>query len=225
MPVSVDDLALRIFAHLRRMDEEAKTVVNLGSPAGLNDYGRHARPDSGRPSAEVEWSRRLAALVSEDGTPTSREVEYPVQRGQRRKQRCDLVATVAGDSTAWIELKGAWRDYWNGGKIYRSYLLHSLLPGLDKTKTHTVPFDLVKLSGLRPPAADFVGELVVGFERPDDPMDDDIATLVSLAGLSDWNTAYDSWMSPTVKGQRVRCWLWHRPSAPPWSVPGIDPNS
>ena len=214
MSVAVHDLPVHIFKYLRRMDEDATTVTNTGSPAGLNDYGRHARPDSKRPSAEVEWSNRLATMLLEDGTSTQREVQYPKADGPGRKKRCDLLVTAEGGATVWIEVKGAWRDYWRGGGIYQSYLLHPLVAGLDKTKTHTVPLDLLKLSTLRSPAADFVAELVVGFERPDDPMDGDIAKLVSLAGLSDWATASDSWMSPTVQGQRVRCWFWHRAAEP-----------
>lgn len=221
MSVSVDQIAPRIFAHLRRMDEEALTMVASGLRAGLSDYGRHARPDNKKPSAEVEWSRRLTTLLSQDGVPTSPEVQYPEQVIRGRRQRCDLVVTLAGGATIWVEVKGAWRDYWNGGWIYRSYLLHPLEAGLDKTKTHTVPFDLLKLSRLAPPQADFVGQLVVGFDQVSDPMDNDIATLVSLAGLTQWRAATpDSWMSPTVAGQRVRAWLWHRPTVPRWSVPG-----
>ena len=203
------------------MDEDATTITNTGSPAGLNDYGRHARPDSKRPSAEVEWSNRLATVLVEDGIPTQREVQYPMPAGPGRKKRCDLLVTDEGGAMVWIEVKGAWRDYWGGRGIYESYLLHPLVAGLDKSKTHTVPFDLLKLSTLHSPAADFVAELVVGFERPDDPMDGDIAKLVSLAGLSDWTAASDSWMSPSVQGQRVRCWFWHRSVEPSWSVPGL----
>jgi hypothetical protein len=202
------DLPARILSYLRLMDAEATTPTQAGIPAGLNDYGRHARPDLRRPSAEREWSRRVSTLLSQNGFPTSLEVKYPNQTDRGRKS-CDLVIDLSSGERAWIEVKGAWRDYWKGGFIYRSYLLHPLEPGLDP-KTHTVPLDLVKLSSLRLPEAAFVAELLIGFESPDDPMDEEIETLVSLSGLSEWDKAYEAWMSQTVVGQRVRCWFWHR---------------
>ncbi len=222
MSITVDELPARIFSYLRCMDQEATTLTSASVAAGLSDYGRHARPELKRPQGEVEWSRQLAILLEEDGIRVSREVPYPARPETRGRKACDLVVTTANGETVWLEIKGAWRDYWKGGGLYRTYLLHPLEEGLDQSKPHTVPFDLVKLSSLHPPAADFVAELVVGFERPDDPMDDDIATLVSLAGLSEWRAKCDCWTSATVQEQRVRAWLWYRSTEPQWSVPGID---
>lgn len=196
-----------LFDCLRRMDEEATTLSKrTGRPLGLSDYGRHARPELRKPQCEVEWSRRLAELLNERGIVAAREVPYP----ERKKTRCDLVVRLGESHKLWIEIKGAWRDYWGGSSlIYRSYLLHPLLSGLD-SKSHTVPLDLAKLAALRPPEADLVGELLVGFETPEEPMDEDVASLVSLAGLAAWQLQTDTWISPTVDGQRVRCWFWSR---------------
>jgi hypothetical protein len=119
-----------------------------------------------------------------------------------------------------VEVKGAWSDYWGRkNATYRSYLLHPLVPGLDGTKTHTVPFDLLKLSELRRPETDLVGLLLVGFETTHDPMAPDIETLKTLAGLSEWSESSDVWESPTVSGQRVHCWLWQRAADGGWVLP------
>jgi hypothetical protein len=69
------------------------------------------------------------------------------------------------DGRIWIEIKGAWKAWW--GKrdhLYRSYLLHPLVPGLDP-KTHTAALDVEKVSRMTSKAADHVGLLLIGFER------------------------------------------------------------
>lgn len=201
-----------LFEALRRMDAEADTSKS-GNPAGLNWYGGYREPAKARPRTEVCWSQRLGELLPASGFPTRVEVPYP----SLGRCKCDNVVSLEDGSTLWLESKGAWRDYWTargGTLIYRSYLLHPLVPGLDASKTHTVPLDLQKLATLRPPHADRVGVLLVGFERADDPMDGDVGELVSLAGLdrSPWETATDAWVDAHRPGHNVRCWLWHRPA-------------
>jgi hypothetical protein len=222
MQMTADGVAERLFALLRQMDAEATSRTQSGNPTGLSDYGRHARSDLARPQNEVEWSKRLAQLLSSGGVPTTSEVEYPDQSHlpRRRRKRRDLRLQLDGSRTMSIEVKGAWSDYWGRRNIiYRSYLLHPLVPGLDASKTHTVPFDLLKLSRLRRPETDFVGQLLIGFEKPADPMDPDVETLKALAGLSKWSESSDAWESSTVPGQRVCCWFWHRAADGKWTCP------
>ncbi len=210
---AIDSLGSRIFDHLRTMDAEACTVTPSGQCTGLSDYGRHARPDLQRPQAEVEWSKRLSQLLKPDVSSVAcgkRYPEYAVLKS-RGRQWCDLVITIAM-GRLWLEVKGAWRDYWGGKSgIYRSYLFHPLVTGLP-AKTHAVPFDLQRLSRLKPGDADYVGELLIGFERPDDPMDDDIRTLTQLAGLEGWSACSGSWPSAIVPNQQIRSWLWYKPT-------------
>lgn len=216
---ATETVASTLFALLRQMDQEAATVRN-GHPTGLQDYGRHARPELKRPQNEPEWSKRLARLLTERGLPSAAEVKYP----DVPRQKCDVVVTLGPSERLWIELKGAWRDYWRRkGSLYfyESYLLHPLKEGLDD-KSHTVPRDIEKLARLRPPHAQHQGLLLVGFESPDDTMDADVALLVRLArqrGLtdleSDWQGHTDRWDSAHVANQTVRCWYWTRPTASP----------
>jgi hypothetical protein len=220
--MTASGVAERFFALLRQMDAEATSRSGSGDATGLSDYGRHARRDLARPQNEVEWSKRLAQLLTSGGVPTSAEVEYPNQSHlpKRKRKRRDLRLQLDGSQTMSIEVKGAWSDYWGRRHItYRSYLLHPLVPRLDATKSHTVPFDLLKLSELRRPETDFVGQLLVGFETPDDPMAPDVETLSTLAGLSEWSESSDAWDSPTVSGQRVHCWFWQRAADGGWALP------
>ena len=210
---TINDLSRLTFELLRKMDEEATTISEKGEPTGLSDYGRHARPELKKPQCEVEWSRRLGELLRPHFSGVEAEFPYPSYAllPNMKRQRCDLVITLSDGQRVWLEIKGAWRDYWGGQSgIYRCYLLFPLDPSADAGKSHTVPFDLQKLGALQRPDAHHVAELLIGFEKPDDPMGEDIQTLTDLAGLSDWAGSTDTWDSPTVAGQRVRTWLWHR---------------
>ncbi len=205
--------ASTVFDLLRRMDAEA-TVRADGSPTGLSWYGGHYKPEQKRPRTEVAWSKRLAELLPQHGYPTRAEVPYPASP----KCRCDDVIVLPDGKKLWLEVKGAWKQYWldqGGSWIYRSYLLHPLLPGLDASKTHTVPLDLRKLDPLRPPDADRVAILLIGFDRSDNHMDGDVAELVRMACLDGepWEGAEDRWPDPYRPGFNVRCWLWHRSTA------------
>lgn len=213
-------LPTQLFAFLRLMDVEA-----IGGPAesvrpyGLCDYGRYARQDVGKPQCEVEWSRRLAKLLRGAGLSVETEARYPVTDDlPDSRLRCDLVLQLDQGQRLWVEVKGAWRSYWGGNsKIYRGYLLHPLVPGVDP-KSHSVPLDLKKLSSLRPPQAHHIGQILIGFESLEDPMGEDVATLIRLAGLSSWQSASDSWVSPTTPTERVRCWFWWR-AGDGWQLP------
>jgi len=204
-------IADAVFKAIRKMDDEACSP-NDGEPTGLSWYGGYFRPQCSRPPTETSWTRRLAQLLPKYGFPTKREVSYP----NAPSLRCDNVIQVAGGGKLWLENKGAWKDYWiqkKNEKIYRSYLLHPLVPGLDQTKTHTVPLDLQKLYSLRRPEADYIGFLLLGFDSEDAPMDADVEELVRLAGLrrSPWTQATTGWQDRYRPRCRVLAWLWQRP--------------
>ena len=202
-------VATAVFAALRRMDAEA-SVPARGSPTGLNWYGGHFRPDLKRPQTEPCWTRRLGQLLPEAGFPTRCEVPYPAAPNRR----CDNVLTLHDGGALWLENKGAWKQWWRrrGGEwIYRSYLLHPLVEGLD-AKTHTVPHDLAKLDRLRPADATAAAFLLVGLDHESAPMDADVELLVEKAGLArpPWSASEDRWPDPYRTGERVRCWMWDR---------------
>ena len=208
---NIGELACVLFQSLHEIDEEASTMLD-GVPTGLNWYGGHARPDQKKPQTEPYWTRRLAEILSARGLPTTRKERYPVDGASRG--RCDLVVTLDGDRRLWIEIKGAWREWWRRTGslgIYRAYLLHPLVPGL-APKSHTVPLDLQKLSRLSTNHADHVALLLVGFDSVESPMDDDVSELMRLAGLNlmPWTTVSTGWPDQRRLGERVRCWCFHR---------------
>lgn len=193
---------------LRQLDDEATTVRD-GSPTGLSWYGGHAKPDQSRPQTEPCWSRRLAALLRQRDHDATAELAYP----DIPRARCDLVVRTP-DGACWIEIKGAWREYWRkqgGLAIYRSYLLHPLVDGLVE-KSHTVPNDIEKLATLSRDDAHTVASLLVGFDADDHPMNEDVEALIERASLREpaWATPQEQWPDPYRPGEHVRCWCWSR---------------
>lgn len=198
-----------VFDALRQMDAEASARRN-GEPTGLLWYGGHYRPDLTKPQTEPCWTKRLAELLPTLGYPASAEVAYPTAP----RSRCDLNATLPGGEKVWLEIKGAWKQYWIENKrpwIYRSYLLHPLAPHLDP-KTHTVPLDLQKLALLRRQDGDVAACLLVGFDANSAPMLHDVDELKRLSGLnrSYWEESSTVWADPYRPDGQISCWLWWR---------------
>ncbi len=167
-----EDFSSNLFKILRKMDAEACDPCE-GIATGLNNYGAHYDPTKWR--TEVSWSKRCAELWPAYGYGATAEVSYPV----RPRTKCDDVVEMPNGQKLWLEIKGAWKDYWltkNGMWFYRSYLFHPLLPDLDKSKTHTAALDIEKLRPLAPPHADYVGLLLLGFYTDD-------ATMIDNAGV------------------------------------------
>ncbi len=201
-----DLLARTIFTALRRMDREAVARAD-GKATGLWWYGGHARPELRRPSTEVEWSRRLAALLGSSGLAARQEVAYPAQP----RERCDLVVEIPGRGRAWLEVKGAWKDYWSArdrDDVFRAYLLHPLVPFPSVRRTHTAALDIAKLVRLRPDDGALAALLVVGFDTADDPLAGDLAELVDRAELdaAPWTGFVDDWTDAAGRGVHVRLW-------------------
>ncbi len=207
---SMDALAPTILSLLRRMDAEAGLRAD-GKATGLWWYGGHARPELRKPQTEVEWSRRLGILLTEAGYPARREVPYP----DKARDRCDLVVTMKDGRRLWLEVKGAWKDYWvakGGAGIFRSYLLHPLVPFPSMGKSHTAALDIVKLERIGAADADLVAFLLVTFDTADAPAADDLAELTGLAKLdrAPWSGFSDDWTD--AKGRGVHARLWTRPT-------------
>jgi len=207
----MESFTYALFRSLRRMDDEANVRID-GHPTGLAWYGGYFRPDFKKPQTEPSWSKRLAQLLPSEGYPCVDSVPYPHPSLKRCK--CDIVAMLSDGHRVWIEIKGAWKEYWRQNRrewIYRSYLLHPLVGGLD-AKSHTVPIDLDRLKSIRSTDGSGVGCLLVGFDSDEAPMDQDVEELQRLAGLNrdPWMTSTTCWQDAYRPGCHVRLWFWHR---------------
>jgi hypothetical protein len=204
--IAMHTIAPILFNLLRQMDAEAVPTA-AGAPTGLNWYGGHIDTRQTEPA----WSKRLVELLRKEGFTADCECRYD----KDSRDRCDVVINLPEKGKFWIELKGAWKEYWRLKKndfIYRSYLLHPLVAGLDESKSHTVPLDIKKLERLPRTEAAFVGVLLIGFDSDEAPMDADAAELIAAAGLGlePWSTAATGWRDSHRTGGRVRCWFWYK---------------
>jgi hypothetical protein len=80
----------------------------------------------------------------------------------------------------------------------------------------TAALDFRKLAKLKRSHAAYVGDLLVGFDSEEAPMDADVGEFVHQAGIGllPWTTIATGWPDPNRQGCRVRCWFWYRHVAP-----------
>lgn len=188
-----------LFRYLQLMDREA------GACGGLEDYGRLRHPEM--PRHEVEWGRRLAELLRDDGVLAKVGELYPAIP----KARCDLRLTLPNGARIWLEIRGAWKSGsgQNASRAYRSRLLYPLVPDLP-SRISTAALDVRRLASLTERDADGAAFLLLGFDGRAHPMSADVDLFESLSGLDAWACARASW-SQCVKTDRfVRGWLWIR---------------
>jgi hypothetical protein len=193
------------------MDDEATTPIN-GWHAGLCDYAGHLGLTTR--SYEVPIYRRLAEMLKAAGYEARTDVPYPYGSGQQ----CDLVVTLGGGGAAWIEVKQAWKEWFSNrtssvrtSGFYRSYLLGAGGGGLPRS--HSAAQDFEKLEQLRPPEADYAGVLLIGFDSPARPMDDEVGELTGNASLTSrgWRICGpEVWPDRNCAACRIVCLFWYR---------------
>jgi hypothetical protein len=149
-------------------------------------------------------SRRLASA----GLPSDLERRYPGAR-----KRCDLVVTLPGAESGWIEVKYAWKTWFNcDGSSVRNKVYGPYLYG-DKYHPHCALNDFRKLEGLSPSDAKWAGFLLIGTDSTRHPMAADIERLESLVDLdrAGWKrVAQRYWQDRRCTGFGIGCWFWLR---------------
>jgi hypothetical protein len=194
-----------LFRLLLRMDAEA-TPTAEGAPTGLHEYGRHCDPTGKKPSPETWWTRSLARLLTDAGYPAGKEQNYPDLPGCSTADRCDNVIVLPDGRRLWLEAKGAWKEYWRQQGSLGKYRLY--LTGQRKSAAA----DVKKLLPLRPPAADLIGFLLLGFDSTNHPMLEDVAEFAAGNSLTNplWWHASCHWPDRYRSGRRVHAWVWIR---------------
>lgn len=149
-------------------------------------------------------SRRLLSA----GLPVDLERKYPGER-----KRCDLVVTLPGAESCWVEVKYAWKTWFNcDGTSTRNKLYGPYLYG-DKYHDHCAAADFRKLEALPPTDANWTGFLLIGTDSERHPMADDVERLESLVDLDrgGWRrVAHRHWPDRRAAGFGIGCWFWLR---------------
>jgi hypothetical protein len=198
-----NEVGRQIVRALRQVDKEARPRSN-GQPTGVRWYNGHLDhsldPD-GKAQSRVEdlWSNRVGQLLSLNEITASNQVRYPGTR-----QKCDLVLRPNDGRHFWIEVKGAWTEYAYsyGPVVNRAY----------KKYIYSTADDINKLCALQKPEADWVGLLLLGFDRAQRPITEADLDIIRTRCHSGWDESADGWDEQWWTGYRVRAWFWWRPA-------------
>ena len=150
---------------------------------------------------------RLAAQLTAQGafpTTTGSGNRYP-----KSGRNCDLILRLPGDRRLWLETKIAWWTWPASAGAVNSGLCTKHLTSVTDNSAYR---DITEKLPLVTNEADFVGELIIGFDSLEHPLDALVHRLVREAGVSgpDWMTFYSDWPNPQDSAYRVRTWLWCR---------------
>jgi hypothetical protein len=224
---AVDHLAPIWEAIQATLDDIAKMCVTPEEPWGLRCYLYSHRKHIDGSFPENRWEEGITAGLArglrDKGIRASTERPYPGS-----SERCDLVVQLSGGETLWIECKTAYRmdlgGDLDGGHPKESVGKSSWREGVADVARK----DIQKLDGLRLPTAQYVGVLLLGFDRDRKGQSietDDLYSLLpgELRG-GRWVAAHgegrpeglvcrDRYSCRAEKGYRDRLWFWYRPVA------------
>jgi hypothetical protein len=222
----VVELGRFLMRSVREIDLKCNRLLD-GVEYGLCNINRQFREDveaGVHPDAPITRTGRRRKLSCEPATvwmlykrlPSELVVnskwEEPYPASPREK--CDLVAVLDGGIETWVEVKFAWKSWFNcigGYETNSEFMFQGYLMG--SYHSHSAADDFVRLTRLAPATA-YRGVLLIGFDSTDAPMDKDITVLESQAAIGwrpdvplSWDDRRDS-----VKDRcRINCWFWWHP--------------
>ena len=170
----------RVATGVYEIDKECTTRLN-GIEHGLVnvklEFRDRALRETGRNLTEetlIHWLLRQK-ISTRDCCAEPYEVPYP----NDRQKKCDLLVDVHGAKHLWIELKMAWKAWFNC-TTKPTYSNRPYLSYLDGNgRTHSFRHDLEKLSGADLSPQDDRAVCLVGFDYKGKPMDEEVAAIVS----------------------------------------------
>jgi hypothetical protein len=212
---SIEQFAADVFRILKKMDDEANTIVN-GVRAGLCDYAAHVGIKTKR--YEVPLYRGLVKHLCALG------YDAMADQGYGTGQVCDVTVRLPEAGLVWVEVKEAWKEWFSsatrgiktGEKSYYSYLNRKA--GELGKKVYSAAEDFRKLEQLGPPLADYAVFLLVGFDAAARRMDPEVHGLVEQNRLRErgWNlVGPNTWPDSNCPSCRRVMWLfWRKATAP-----------
>jgi hypothetical protein len=182
------------------MDDESNIEYKNRKHSGLVSYYKFRNLKSRQ--YENSWNDRLKELLDTRGLAAEREYRYPDSR-----KHCDL---FLNDKKIWIETKAAWKSWYDAEKQFqnKNRYYNNYIDG--SSKTHSIKDDFDKLSKLTKQNADYVGELIIGFDNIDEPMDEDITKIIDIMDLKNngWEIfGHEIWEDRNYRKCRYNCWF------------------
>ena len=147
------------------IDQDCRTIRN-GIEHGLVnvklEFQERALHETGKKMGEeriIAWL--LCHRLSEGGWNTKQEVAFPA----KSRKKCDLVVDLGGNCRLWIEIKIAWKAWYNCTRKpdYSNPFYCSYLEGCSY-RTHSFRDDLCKLCGHHWQPGDYRAVCLVGFD-------------------------------------------------------------
>jgi hypothetical protein len=172
------------------------------------EFRDQAIRDEGKKLSE---ERLIAWLVRKKlggaGYQTQWEVAYP---GNRRR-KCDLVIAVGERARLWVELKLAWKAWFNcrGGGTYSNSCYLPYLQG--QHHTHSFRHDFEKLASANLAQDDYRAVCLIGFDRVKAPMDAEVSAVVQKARAEQgaWEAVTEThWLDRRCGDFRINVWSW-----------------
>ena len=192
---------------VREIDLECRSLVN-GIECGLINVRKEFRALAHEQTGKKLTEETLIAwLVRQKLNRQLSNIEWekPYPRNQRRK--CDLVFPLGKSNFLWLELKLAWKAWFEciKGPIVSNPSFLSYLHGLNKT--HSFRHDFEKLSGSHIPSTDSRAICLIGFESLKSPMESDVRKIVSQH--PDWSLANETaWIDRRCNAFQIHVWNW-----------------
>lgn len=153
----------------------------------------------------ISWL--LATRLEASGCSVIREHQYPGTR-----EECDLVITLSTDTRVWVEVKHAWKSWFNcdcttgASSAYKGYLFGD---ASHKGAAH----DFDKLETVASPHAQWIGVLLIGWDSNSRPMYGDVQELVRQKELvkRGWSLAASRrWADRRNPAFGIATWFWMR---------------
>jgi hypothetical protein len=217
-----ETLWISILTALQEMGSES---VKAGKPYGLRgypDFHRELYPGSFRKYAwEEPLIAGIASRLRNKGLHVQTESLYPTA-----KEKCDLIVTLTEGARLWLECKTAFKESlgepspgygygydYEGTKPYSPRGKGCWTAGVADIGAQ----DLLKLKSLRRQDAEFIGILLLGFDRSTVPLGHDELYDLLPRDLASWTALHKDedgvmWPDPypprAARGFRDRVWLW-----------------
>lgn len=197
---------------VRDIDLQCCRTIN-GVEMGLCNIKRqfHADVEEGKappPPRKVCEEDAISWLLGQRLEAASIPAEFWVKYPGQRKT-CDIVASLSPDVKLWVEVKLAWKQWFNcsgthrKSSAYKPYLLGSM------HKTHSAFDDFAKMEALCPAEA-HAATLLIGFDHIESPMEEEVLSLSRAAYRSGWIGDHLMWHDRRNPSCRIHCWFWHR---------------
>lgn len=170
-----------------------------------------------REQAQQQLSKKLteeqliAWLIFNRATSAGATVAWEQRYPHSTRQKCDLVFALSDTEKLWLELKIAWKAWFNcvGGPVNYNGVYLSYLQGANRS--HSFQQDFGKMNAGSWGPHDYRAICLVGFDKANNPMDSEVAAVAHpFEGAAEpWvPVAKRHWLDRRCLDFRMNVWTW-----------------